>query len=257
MNLDLYSEDLLRYTNLSQRARILTEEWGANNLYCPACPSNHIAREPNNKEAVDFICPSCRASFQLKASRNPIGRKITDAAYEAMKRALLSGRFPHLLVMHYSMDALKVFDVLVVPKHFLSLSAVEPRKPLAPTARRAGWVGCNIVLDNVPPDGRISVVKAGVVSPKDDVRLRFRLSRGLSKIETLKRGWVLDLLAALRSLNTTELTLGDAYGLENALSALHPKNRHVRAKIRQQLQVLRDLGYLTFLGGGRYRLKSL
>ena len=30
--------------------------------------------------------------------------------------------------------------------------------------------------------------------------------------------------------------------------------RHVRPKIRQQLQVLRDLGLLTFLGDGRYRL---
>jgi hypothetical protein len=27
----------------------------------------------------------------------------------------------------------------------------------------------------------------------------------------------------------------------------------VRDKIRQQLQVLRDMGFLEFLGGGRYR----
>jgi len=32
-------------------------------------------------------------------------------------------------------------------------------------------------------------------------------------------------------------------------------NRHVRAKIRQQLQILRDLGSLHFLGRGRYRLR--
>ena len=31
-------------------------------------------------------------------------------------------------------------------------------------------------------------------------------------------------------------------------------NAHVRDKIRQQLQVLRDLGLLTFLGSGFYRL---
>ena len=35
--------------------------------------------------------------------------------------------------------------------------------------------------------------------------------------------------------------------------ALHPDNRHVRDKIRQQLQVLRDLGLVEFLGRGRYR----
>ncbi|MBI3020865.1 MAG: restriction endonuclease [Candidatus Omnitrophica bacterium] len=256
MNLNLDS-DVLGYKSLSQKARVLTEGWAANNLYCPACPSNHVVREPNNREAVDFVCPDCHAPFQLKASRNSIGRKITDAAYETMKRAVLSDRSPNLLIMHYGIDALKIFDVLVVPKHFLSLSAVEPRKPLALTARRAGWIGCNIVLDNVPPDGRIDLVKNSVVCPSADVRAKFRLSRGLSNIETSKRGWVLDLLTALRSLNKIEFTLGEAYGLENTLSALHPKNRHVREKIRQQLQVLRDLGYLTFLGGGDYRLKSL
>jgi type II restriction enzyme len=31
-------------------------------------------------------------------------------------------------------------------------------------------------------------------------------------------------------------------------------NRHVRQKIRQQLQVLRDRGYLEFKGKGRYRV---
>jgi type II restriction enzyme len=34
---------------------------------------------------------------------------------------------------------------------------------------------------------------------------------------------------------------------------LHPENRHVRDKIRQQLQVLRDLGLIESLRRGRYR----
>ncbi len=38
-----------------------------------------------------------------------------------------------------------------------------------------------------------------------------------------------------------------------ALAALHPGNRHVRPKIRQQLQILRDLGSIEFLAGGRYQ----
>ena len=254
LNLD---SDVLIYKSLSQKARVLTEEWGTHNLYCPACPSNRVIREPNNREAVDFMCPDCRASFQLKACRNPIGRKITDAAYEAMKRAVLADNFPHLFVMHYSLDVLKVLNVLAIPKYFLSLSAVEPRKPLASTARRAGWVGCNIILDNVPPDGRINVIKDGVVCPKDDVRERFQRSRGLSNIETSTRGWVLDLLTVLRSLNKTEFSLSEAYNFEDQLATLHPNNRHIREKIRQQLQILRDLGQITFLGSGKYCLKPL
>jgi type II restriction enzyme len=34
---------------------------------------------------------------------------------------------------------------------------------------------------------------------------------------------------------------------------VHPDNRHVRDKIRQQLHVFRDLGFVEFLGRGRYR----
>jgi hypothetical protein len=33
-----------------------------------------------------------------------------------------------------------------------------------------------------------------------------------------------------------------------------PDNKHVKEKMRQQLQVLRDNGFLEFLDRGRYRL---
>lgn len=39
-------------------------------------------------------------------------------------------------------------------------------------------------------------------------------------------------------------------------AARFPNNRHVREKLRQQLQRLRDLGLLEFLGEGRYRRQS-
>ena len=42
---------------------------------------------------------------------------------------------------------------------------------------------------------------------------------------------------------------------EGELSGRHPNNRNVQAKIRQQLQVLRDEGYLEFIDyHGQYRL---
>jgi len=39
-----------------------------------------------------------------------------------------------------------------------------------------------------------------------------------------------------------------------SLTKFHANNRHVRDKIRQQLQVLRDLCLLTFLAPGSYHL---
>ena len=48
-------------------------------------------------------------------------------------------------------------------------------------------------------------------------------------------------------------TLQDFYSrFEAELSALNPDNHNIRAKIRQQLQVLRDGGVIRFLGSGRY-----
>jgi len=58
------------------------------------------------------------------------------------------------------------------------------------------------------------------------------------------------------SIGKHEFQLEDVYAHEDALSQLYPNNRHVKQKIRQQLQVLRDRGYLDFLGRGCYRLRS-
>jgi type II restriction enzyme len=39
------------------------------------------------------------------------------------------------------------------------------------------------------------------------------------------------------------------------VQAKHPSNNNVKAKIRQQLQFLRDKGVLDFVGRGQYRMK--
>jgi type II restriction enzyme len=44
------------------------------------------------------------------------------------------------------------------------------------------------------------------------------------------------------------------YRFENRLAGLHPQNRNIRPKIRQQLQVLRDRGLLEFVERGVYRV---
>lgn len=50
-------------------------------------------------------------------------------------------------------------------------------------------------------------------------------------------------------------TLQDVYQYEDHLSDLYPNNDHIQAKIRQQLQVLRDQHLIDFLGNGEYRLR--
>ncbi len=61
-------------------------------------------------------------------------------------------------------------------------------------------------------------------------------------------------MRCIDSLNKKEFLLDDLYKFESELSKLHPENRHIKDKIRQQLQFLRDRGYLSFIGGGKYKL---
>ena len=58
---------------------------------------------------------------------------------------------------------------------------------------------------------------------------------------------------AERTLNKKEFVVQEIYALTTHPEKLHPDNRHVLDKIRQQLQVLRDMGFVEFLGRGRYR----
>jgi type II restriction enzyme len=143
---------------------------------------------------------------------------------------------------------------LLVPRFSFSISTIEKRKPLSPFARRHGWIGCNIVLRNFPIDAKIPVVSNGVVADPGTVRKQYGRLRPLDKLAHDVRGWTLDLLRVLREIGKQEISLEDAYALERELARLHPQNLHVRDKIRQQLQRLRDLGFVEFLGRGRYRL---
>lgn len=254
MQVELPTQGLEKYKSASQRARVATEAWGADYLFCANCDSPRLQRAPANTPAVDFLCPRCSNPFQLKGQSRPFSGRITDAAYDSMMRFIRQNQAPNLLVLHYEAETWSVRNLILVPRFVFTESAIEKRKPLGPTARRAGWVGCNIVLANIPENARIPVVAEGIPNSPDRVRENYQRLRPLQKMTIEKRGWMLDVLNSVHALGKPEFSLSDAYSAEKELQRLHPRNRHVREKIRQQLQVLRDLGLLEFLGPGRYRL---
>ena len=55
---------------------------------------------------------------------------------------------------------------------------------------------------------------------------------------------------------SVSFTLSDVYQFEQQFRTLFPENRHVRPKIRQTLQRLRDIGFIDFVKGGEYRLNT-
>ncbi len=232
----------------------MTEDWGESNLYCANCDSDELTRLKANTPTIDFDCPKCKAVFQLKGRKQPIGGTLTDAAYNKMREAILADRTPNLLALHYDADSWRVQDLILIPHFAFSLAAIKERPPLKSTARRHGWIGCNIILSNIPLDARIHLVSDGTVANPSDVRRRYRRLRPLTKLKVEQRGWTLDVLNTVRELGKEKFNLGEVYAFERQLSRLHPANRNIQPKIRQQLQVLRDLGLLEFLGVGEYRL---
>lgn len=236
-----------------QVARRVTETWADANLFCAACTSDRIRSLPHNTQAIDFACPNCSAPFQLKAARVWNERKIPDAGYHAMMRALASDRVPNLLVMQYSPDW-NVRNLLVIPSFFFTPSAIQKRPPLAPTARRAGWIGCNILLSEIADVGKIKVVANGMPIDASAVREQYATVRPLATLDVRARGWTLDVLRLVKKLSKRRFSLSEAYEFAPELSKLHPNNRNVNPKIRQQLQILRDMGLLRFVSPGEYEV---
>ena len=337
------------YSSHTQKARVVTEYWGAENIYCPNCSSPKLDwLKPGNK-ASDYKCPRCGFWYQLKSQQAPIRKSITDGAYAAMMEAIQNDRLPSFYFMHYeitnSPSPLRsggegrgeeaqikfplpvplpaqsrgegklwlVRNLLLVPHFAFPPSAIVKRPPLAETARRAGWVGCNFDLTRIPAEARIAVVttltqrsapvtgrsnvmarRAGdnpelpkgssiaasedgrspvtFIVPAAEVRAQFQRVKPLKDISIKERGWTLDVLNLVRrvcngrdasprrprtagpAVPTNEFTNGDIYAHARELEQLHPDNRHVRDKIRQQLQVLRDAGLLIHVGTGVWRL---
>ena len=255
MDIKLPAELGATYRSATQRARVITEAWGEENLYCANCSSTSLSRTKAGTAVIDYTCPECESHFQLKSGARPFTRRIPDAACSKMREAILHGRTPNLLALHYDPLRWQVVTLFLIPRFAFSLWAVEKRKPLSPSARRKGWVGCDIALDRIAPDARITMVTNGTPIPPSRVRQQFSQLRPLQRQSPKSRGWTLDVLTVVRALGRDNFILSDVYSCAADLRLLHPGNRHVEAKIRQQLQRLRDMGFLDFVGRGQYRIK--
>ena len=289
MNLSMTADLAAAYTSGSQRARVVTESWGEQNLFCPNCSSPNLSRLQNNTRASDFACPNCKFWYQLKGQKTRIGNSITDGAYEAMMTAIRNDETPNFFFLHYDLATWNIKNLLLIPSFAFPPSAIIKRPPLSATARRAGWVGCNFDLTRIPLDARIAVVAESKVTLPGEVRAQFKKIKPLKDLSIKDRGWTLDVLNIIRRLVEsrrasdldcggstplspgetcladpkrghvralqTEFTTSEIYAFERELEKLHPDNRHIRDKIRQQLQVLRDTGFLLHVASGRWRVK--
>ena len=245
---------IAQYKSATQRARVFSEDWIEANFRCPQC-SDGLRRTPNNTQALDFRCSTCDQGFELKSKKGMFGQIVPDGAYASMLSRIRSDQDTNLILLGYTEDYLAK-DVAIIPSRFLIEEIVIPRKPLGEHCRRAGWRGCNINIGLLPSEARIVCVRDFVPVPQREICDLWRTTAFLADRNTTSRGWLTVTMGIISRLHTNNFSLADIYRAENELALLFPGNRNIRAKIRQQLQVLRDQGWLSFQGRGQYAIVS-
>jgi len=124
---------------------------------CTRCGrKRHLTRLPQNFQCADVICKFCGYLAQVKAltlaqGSDELPRRVPGAAWGPQQEQMLAGIFHGLYFVGFS-SAGKLVRIDYVPGHVLQASpnVFEPRKPLGPNAKRAGWTGFTYNLENLP-----------------------------------------------------------------------------------------------------------
>lgn len=240
------------YKSNSQIARVLTESWVKQNSYCPSCGEKSLNDFENNKPVADFHCTKCFEEFELKSKGGKFSNTITDGAYSTMIQRITSNSNPNFFLLTYD-KSLVVDNFLIIPKHFFTPDIIVKRNPLSSSAKRAGWIGCNINLSKVPELGKIFLVEKSKIINPEDVQKTFNKTIFLRYKNQESKGWILDILNCIDRIKSDEFKLDDVYSFENELKQKHPSNNFIRDKIRQQLQYIRDKGIIEFKARGTYK----
>jgi type II restriction enzyme len=240
------------YKSSSQRIRVMTEYWVNSSIFCPSC-GNNLSKFENNTPVADFYCLKCSEEYELKSKQGAMGIKIVDGEYYTMIDRLKSEHNPNFFFLTYDKVTFEIKNFLTIPKYFFVPGIIEMRKALNVTARRAGWVGCNINIKNIPELAKIFYVQNGIEQSKDEVLGKWNKTEFVKSTHDIEsKGWLLDVLICVERIKKNEFSLDDVYEFETQLKAKHPLNNNVKAKIRQQMQILRDKNVIEFVGRGRY-----
>ena len=242
------------YKAASQKSRVVTEDWVARNMFCPICGKPVLSHYENNRPVADFYCDNCKSDFELKSKESKSGRfaaKIPDGAYTTMIERITSLQNPNFFFLTYAGSMVSNF--VLVPNHFFVPEIIEKRPPLGANARRAGWEGCNINLQEIPETGKIYIIQNGIETDKSRVVDCYARTKMLKTNKLESRGWMMDVLKCIERIPTEDFKLTEVYAFAEELQGKHTENNFVKDKIRQQLQILRDKGFISFTSRGHYK----
>lgn len=253
MNLRFNTQLAEGYKSASQIARVLTENWMAENIYCPNCGCKPIKKVRNNRPVQDFLCHQCEEQFELKSKNGKsVGKKTNDGAYKTMIERIQADDNPNFFFLSYRKSDYSVQQLMLIPKHFITADMIIRRKPLPETAKRAGWIGCTIDIGKLPESGKILLVQKQQIIEPEKVHKQWQANLFLRQQQPKSKGWLLAIMRCIEKL-PEQFELKQVYAFEQQLSIQFPENNHIKDKIRQQLQILRDQNMIEFSGRGRYR----
>ena len=255
MDLHFNIELVKTYSSNSQVSRVLTEDWVKKNSFCPNCSYEYLYQFSNNSPVADFYCSNCKQEFELKSKSGLLSNKIVDGAYQSMINRIQSDNNPNFFFLTYNKSNWSVRDFLIIPNYYFIPDLIEKRKPLSSTAQRAGWTGCNILLDKIPSSGRIFLVNDSKIINKELVIEKWKETDFLKDINQASKGWLIDILKCIDLIPAQIFRLEDIYKFEPTLKLKYPNNNFIKDKIRQQLQILRDKNIIEFVSRGYYKKK--
>lgn len=243
--------DVSKYHSHTQIVKKLTEEYIVRNCYCPICGSS-IFKYEENHHCADFYCNICREDYELKSKKNKFGNKIVDGEYNTMIEKINSKKPSNFLFLTYKENI--VIDLFTIQKFFFTPQIIEKRKPLSETAKRSGWTGCNILYKNLPDSAKIFYIKNSKILNQNSVLKNYKKVSFIAEKPIESKGWLLDVMFCIENLHKDFFNLNDIYKYGDFLKKQHPDNNHIQDKIRQQLQLLRDRGFIEFIDKGKYKL---
>lgn len=254
MNLKKYVELSSDYKSNSQKTRVFTEPFVEENFYCPYCGASIIGCK-NNDKVRDFDCSKCNENYELKSKQGKsLGKIVPDGAYNSMIERIKNNSNPNFYFLNYDKENFDVINFCAVPNYFFTPNIIIPRKKGIPN--RPNYIMCNIDISGIPNSGKIFYIKDKKIIDKSKVLEDWNKTSFLKESRDVdSKGWILDTLKCIEKLEKTDFTLNDMYQFEKELKLKHPQNNNIQAKIRQQLQILRDKNYLSFTSRGNYKLK--
>jgi type II restriction enzyme len=111
------------------------------------------------------------------------------------------------------------------------------------------------LFSQIPNSWKVYYVEDGKEISKEEILEKWEKTKFFKDIkQTKSKGWILDIMNIIESLWKKDFLLQDIYNFESDLKILHPENNNIQAKIRQQLQFLRDKWYLEFVRKWEYRV---